>query len=294
MLAQWPFDPTVITGLVISAALYWLGARYMRAHGLGRRLAWWREALFALGLIVTFLTLDSPLDSWADQYLWAHMLQHELLALVVAPLLLLSEPLLVMWRGIPLSGRRATGQWFIQSGWPVRVFKTLERFLRRPAVSWLTFVFLFSVWHLPALYDLATENQAIHAFEHICFIFGGLLFWSHFIPSFPFKPNLGYLGQTAYFFLAALWGNVLGWAFMFSTAPSYPFYAQLSRAPGMISAITDQHIAGGVMDAADTALFITCTIIALALWLREIERQSEAEEAQAALLHQSARAPATS
>lgn len=274
-LASWPVDPAVIIGLVISAALYWRGARYMRAHGLGRRLVWWREVMFALGLIVLFLTLNSPLDDWADQYLWAHMLQHELLALIAGPLLLLGEPALVMWRGIPLSGRRTTARWFVRRSWPVRLFETLEWFFRRPIVSWLTFVILFSVWHLPSLYDLATENPAVHAFEHVCFIFGGLVFWSQFIPSFPFKPHVNPLGQSVYFFLAALWGNVLGWAFMFSTTPSYPHYTHIARAAGMISAITDQHIAGGVMDSADTALFVSCTIIALGLWLQEVERRTE-------------------
>lgn len=280
-LASWPFDPAVVIGLVISAALYWLGAHYMWTHGLGRRLVWWRMALFTLGLLVIFLTLNSPLDEWADQYLWAHMLQHELLALVGAPLLLLGEPLLVMWRGIPLSGRRATARWFVQRGWPIRLFEALERFFRRPVVSWLTFVILFSVWHLPSLYDLATENPAAHAFEHICFIFGGLVFWSQFIPSFPFKVNTNPLGQTLYFFLAALWGNILGWAFMFSTTPSYPHYTHIARTAGMISAITDQHLAGGVMDAADTALFVSCTIIALGLWLQEMERRTNTPPAMA-------------
>ncbi|HEX9037792.1 MAG TPA: cytochrome c oxidase assembly protein [Ktedonobacterales bacterium] len=281
-LARWPFDPAVLTGIVISAVLYWRGAGYMRAHGLGRHLRRWRESLFALGLVVLFFTLNSPLDDWADQYLWAHMAQHELLALVVAPLLLFGEPLMIMWRGLPLGGRRAIATWAVRTSWPVRLFETIERFLRRPVVSWLTFVILFSVWHLPTLYDLATEHAAIHAFEHVCFIFGGLVFWSQMIPSLPFKPNARPLAQSLYFALAAMWGNVLGWAFMFSTTPSYPYYVRLARTPDMISAITDQHIAGGVMDAADTAIFIACIIIALGLWLRDVERESEADGAQIA------------
>ena len=280
VLAEWPFDPAVIIGLVISGVLYWRGVRYMRAHGLARRLRAWRAALFALALVVVFFTLNSPLDDWANQYLWAHMLQHELLALVAAPLLLLGEPLMIMWRGIPLGGRRVSARWLVQRGWPVRLFETLERFFRRPAVSWLTFVILFSVWHLPALYDLAVEHEAIHAFEHVCFLFGGLVFWTQFIPSLPFKPRLGYLWQALYFFLAGLWGNVLGWAFMFSTTPSYPYYARLPRTPDMFSAIVDQHIAGGVMDIADTAIFITCIIVAFGLWLQAEERKSDFEAAQ--------------
>lgn len=278
-LAGWPYDPTVIAGIVVAAALYWLGARYMRARGLRRRLRPWRAGLFALGLLILFLALDSPLDDFADQYLWAHMLQHELLALAVAPLLLLGEPLMVMWRGVPLGGRRPIAGWAVRARWPARLFENLERFFRRPAVSWLTLVILFSLWHLPALYDLATEHVALHAFEHLCFLFGGLVFWSQLIPSLPFKPKLKPLGQAVYFGLAAMWGNILGWAFMFSTAPSYPYYAHLARTPDMISAIVDEHFAGGVMDITDTAIFLSCIMLALGLWLREVERQSEAEAA---------------
>lgn len=294
LLAHWPFDPTVIIGLVISAALYWRGVSYMRAHGLGRHLRSWRTALFALGLVVIFFTLNSPIDDWADQYLWVHMLQHELLTVVAAPLLLLGEPLMIMWRGIPLNGRRVSAKWLVQQAWPVRLFETLEHFFRRPAVSWLTFVGLFSIWHLPALYDLATANVFIHAFEHICFIFGGLVFWSQFIPSLPFKPRIGPLAQAVYFGLAAMWGNVLGWAFMFATTPSYPYYANLPRTPDMVSAITDQHFAGGIMDGADTVIFISCIMVALGLWLLEVERKSEREADQLVLALTSERATQTS
>lgn len=292
-LAEWPYDPTEIIAIVIPAVLYWLGVRYMRAHGLGRRLVWWRQASFALAIVVAFIALCSPIDDWANSYLWAHMLQHELLAFVIAPLLLLGDPLLIIWRGVPLGGRRVIGRWFVQSGWLKRFFEAAERFLRLPAVSFLTFVVLYSVWHLPALYDLAEANDAVHAFEHFCFVFGGLIFWSQFIPSFPFKPNIGYVWQSAYFMLAMAWGFVLGWPFLLSTTPSYPYYADLARTPGMLDAITDQHIAGAIMDAFDTAIFISCAIIAVAFWLRDIERKSEAEEREYQLQSQSVSTSAT-
>jgi len=50
-LAQWPFDPAVIIGVVISAALHWRGVSDRRAHGLGRHLRPWRAALFALAAL---------------------------------------------------------------------------------------------------------------------------------------------------------------------------------------------------------------------------------------------------
>lgn len=282
-LVNWPLDPAVVVGLIITAVLYWLGLRYAKRRGIERRhIAPWRTWLFALALLVIFFTLDSPLDTWADTLVWAHMVQHELLTLVAAPLLLLSQPFMLIWRGVPLGARRASLGWMARARWPLRSLEAIVNFLRRPVISWLVFTGMFSLWHLPTLYDAATQNDTVHAFEHICFLITAVLFWSQTIPSLPFKPRLGYVGQSLYFVLAMLWGNMLGWAFMDTTTAFYPYYAALPRAAGAISAVTDLHFAGGVMDLADTALFISMSIVALGLWLRDEERRQVVVDAQIA------------
>ena len=282
-LAHWPLDPAVAIGLIITAALYWLGYRYARRLGIERRsLARWRTALFVLALLVIFFTLDSPLDTWADSLVWAHMVQHELLAMVAAPLLLLSQPFMLIWRGVPLGARRSTLRWMARTRWPLGALEAIVNFLRKPMVSWIAFTGMFSVWHLPTLYDAATENDAIHAIEHICFLVTAVFFWSQVIPSLPFKPRLGYPGQAIYLGLAMLWGNVLGWAFVDATTPFYPYYAALPRAVGAISAVDDLHLAGGVMDVADTFIFISLCIMAIGLWLREQEQKQAEVDAQIA------------
>lgn len=283
MLANWSIDPLVVVGLIITGVLYWAGYRYALRTGIERRhLTWWRTALFILALLVIFFTLNSPLDTLADSLVYAHMIQHELLTMVAAPLLLFSQPFMLIWRGVPLGARRATLKWMAGARWPLRTLEAIFGFWRKPVVSWLAFTVLFSAWHLPWLYDAATENDAIHALEHMCFLVTAVFFWSQIIPSLPFKPRLSYPKQALYFALAAMWGNIMGFAFMFSTTPIYPYYAALPRAAGAISAVTDIHLAGGVMDAADTALFLSAIIIALALWLRDDERRQATVDAQIA------------
>lgn len=293
-VAGFSFDPPVALGIIISAALYWRGLRYARRLGMERAYAPWRTAVFALALVIIFFALSSPLDDLANRYVSAHMVQHELLTLAAAPLLLLSQPFMLIWRGVPLGGRRSTLQWMARKGWPLRTLERVVTFLRRPAVSWLAFTGVFSLWHLPPLYDAAVQNDAIHAFEHVCFLVTGVLFWSQVIPSLPFRPRLGRVGQAVYFTLAALWGNVLSWAFMFSTSMFYPYYANLPRTPDMLTATTDLHLAGGVMDAADTAIFITMIIVALGLWLRDEERKQAYVDAQIAAQIAAGRLPGVS
>lgn len=282
VLAAWSFDPAVIVGLIITSALYWLGLRYAKRRGIERRhLRPWRIAVFAAAMVVIFLTLNSPLDTWAESLVWAHMVQHELLTMVAAPLLLLSQPFMLLWRGVPLGARRSTLRWMSRSG-VLRALEAVIDFLRKPIVSFVLYTGMFSVWHLPALYDAATQNDAIHAFEHICFLATAVLFWSQVIPSLPFKPRLGYPGQALFCGLAMLWGNVLGFAFVDTTTAFYPYYAALPRAADAISAVNDLHFAGGVMDVADTFIFISVVIIALALWLIDDERRQVAMDAQIA------------
>ncbi len=64
-----------------------------------------RTVSFAAGLLTIVIALDSPIDTYADQLFWVHMLQHILLLTVAPPLILLGRPWPRMWRALPL--RRA-------------------------------------------------------------------------------------------------------------------------------------------------------------------------------------------
>ena len=70
----------MIVGCVLILVLYFIKARADL----------WQRICFATGIGILFLSLQSPLDTLGDTYLFsAHMAQHLLLILVVPPLLLL-------------------------------------------------------------------------------------------------------------------------------------------------------------------------------------------------------------
>ena len=103
---------------------------------------------FYAGLLTIFVALDSPLDGLADQWLWAHMIEHELLILVAAPLLLLGEPLWPVWRALPRSVRRTTLRSVLRLGWPRRAWEWVESWLFSPVTALVLFIVTFSLWHL--------------------------------------------------------------------------------------------------------------------------------------------------
>jgi cytochrome c oxidase assembly factor CtaG len=230
------------------------------------------------------VAVGGPLDAAADSLFWAHMIQHELLIMVAAPLIVFGQPWMTLWRGVPLGARRAVlGQSF-RWGWPLRLLRGLGSAIFNPRVTWVLYVGVFVVWHLPAFYDLALENLPIHVLEHVLFLATAVLFWSQIVPSWPVHRRLGYVGQAAYLITSTMVMNGLAAIYMFSTGPIYPFYAALARPAGGLTVLQDQHLAGAAMDVPGTILIFCVVVTVIGLWLREDERAPAGPEEQRVLL----------
>ena len=106
-----------LAGVAFAAALYWLGGRRQRRLLGAQRMRElrWRSVAFGGALLFVVVALQQPLDGLADKLFWAHMLEHVLLIVVVAPLLVLAAPWMRLWRALPLSTRRPLARGLQQS-----------------------------------------------------------------------------------------------------------------------------------------------------------------------------------
>ena len=266
---DWTGGPALLWALAV-ALLYWLGGRRLPARpGEG-----WRTAAFAGGLLAVLIALDSPLDGYADELFWAHMVQHVLLIGLAAPLLALSRPWIRIWRGLPLAYRRDVARTVSGPRWrPARRLVTL---LGGAVVSWLLFNVNFWAWHLPALYDAALRWEFVHAVEHLSFFATALLFWTRVVPAPPWRSPLGeggkpiYLGST----LVASW--VLAIVLAVASAPLYSAYAEQATRPGGISALTDQQLAAGVMWVPGSIAYVVAIVVIAYRWLEPREESRAA------------------
>src|SRR5689334_9706405 len=84
-------------GLVF--VLYAAGAlRLWRQAGHGRGVAVAEAVAFTTGCAALALALSPPLDEWSERSLAAHMVQHELMMVVAAPLVAVGAPLVgILW-----------------------------------------------------------------------------------------------------------------------------------------------------------------------------------------------------
>ncbi len=233
-----PFGLTIaIAGVSAAYVRGWYGIRKTRpAYFTVGRLA-----CFLSGMGVLWLAIASPLDGFADVLLSAHMGQHFLLMSVVPPLVLLGAPIVPLLRGLP--------RWMVKTAvGPMITMRWVRRaghFLTAPAVAWLSFNLVFLCWHLPPAYDFALRNEAVHDFEHICFLTTALLFWWVVLLPWPsrFRSNRWII--LPYLLLADIVNTALSAFLAFCNRPIYQFYIAGPN-PFHISALTDQ-VAGGVI-----------------------------------------------
>jgi cytochrome c oxidase assembly factor CtaG len=252
---QWSLDPSnVYVGL--AAALYLLGSRG------GYRPRPLQALSFFGGLLAIVIALDSPIDYYADQLFWVHMLQHVLLLTVAPPLFLLGRPWPRMWRALPLQPRTKIARSVAHSRWMAPV-----RALARPLPAWILFNATVVGWHIPALYDATLTSGPIHALEHTMFFFFGLLFWARVIDPGPLRPRLVWPTRIAYTASAMVVSWMLAITLVVVPHPIYGYYAALTTRPGGISALTDQQLAAGVMWVLGSLSYTITFMIGFYRWL---------------------------
>lgn len=218
---------------------FWLG--YLR--GMDRVPPGRRHALgFHLVLVICVITILGPLDTLAKSSTAAHMTQHMLLMVVIAPLWTLCRPLPQLMAG----GLRAA--------WPV--VKPVMRIVQRPMLAAIVHAIAIWLWHLPFFYMLAVDNPGWHTIEHLCFLVTAGLFWWAVL-----RSNARTLPSAMLALLLTLaHTGFLGAILTFSQVPLY----------GESRNIADQQLAGLIMWVPGGLPYLAAMGWLTARWYRNI------------------------
>jgi putative membrane protein len=260
VLEHWSFDPFLIVVIVIAgwheAGLARLARRSRPERTRQRRR---RSLLFYGGLAVLLIAVQSPVDYWADDYFFVHMMQHLLLMFAAPTLIVAGAPWQPLLDGLPGRLGRSATRGVLRGGWS-RPLRAIGRTALRPWVSVAIFNIVMVAWHLPALFDLAQDNQAVHiAVMHSSFLIAGVLFWLQFIGSPPFRIRMPPASQAA----ALLLTNVVMWILamamgILSSSSWYPVYGHI---PGVtLPPFADQQIGAGILWVCGDFWAVPCMI----------------------------------
>ena len=259
-----PWDLAVLGLLLVVGTLYLLGViKLARRAAIGR---WFEPVAFAAGWAALVLSILPPIDSLSIQYFSVHMIQHELMMLIGAPLVIAGRPLQRCLAGMPdalrmpvahvLQARPMSGAW---------------RVLTMPLVAWALHGLAIWVWHLPMLYDAAVGNEGIHTLQHAMFVGTAALFWWGML--YGRYGRAGYGVAVFYVFLTVVHTGILGAMVTFARTPLYPIYAAPAAAHG-VDPLIDQQRAGLLMWIPAGLVMTLLGLALFAAWLGESERKS--------------------
>jgi len=254
-LASWRLDPGTVFILLVAALVYVQGWRRLHRER-PYRYPVSRLVAFFGGLATIFVALDSPLDAFGNLLLLVHMIQHLFLIMVAPPLILYSQPVLAMMRGLP---RR-----WLQDGlgpfltWPL--LRRIGRGITHPVVCWIAMAWAIVFWHIPALYELGLKSQTWHQVQHGCFFWAAMLFWWPVIQVWPSPARWPRGAMIPYLIAADIVNTALSAFLSFSDRVVYSSYLQVPRLAG-ITALQDQATAGAIMWVPGSIAFLLPAVI---------------------------------
>jgi putative membrane protein len=226
--ASFSVHPSTVIGILLYAGLYrWRAAIGARdGYSLGRG----KPILLATALVVLFFSLNGWLHDLSDSYLFsAHMVQHLLLTLVVAPLLIMATP-----------------GWMLRPALRSHLVAATARWLTNPLHSFAIFNVVFAGWHLPPLYNQAMTHHWLHIVQHLMFLIVSVLMWWPILSPLPELPRLAYPLQMLYLFLMSIPMSIVAVYIAYADSVLYPSYSIAPRIWG-ISPMQDQQIGGLIM-----------------------------------------------
>jgi cytochrome c oxidase assembly factor CtaG len=183
----------------------------------------WRIASVAGGIVAAATAVASPLAHLDHHSLVAHMMQHLILMLVAAPLILLGM------RSDALPHIPAAACWLVGTGAVI-------------------------LWHVPTVFNLALQSTFWHDFERVSFLLAGLLFW---------RPVIGSSDWSApvYLFLATLPCDALSAFLVFCGHVVYRPYLSMRTGMCGLSTLDDQELAGAIMWVAVTFFYLIPALV---------------------------------
>jgi cytochrome c oxidase assembly factor CtaG len=255
----WTFDPWITIPLAVVAMAFALGyarlqARAPRGSAALRR----RAGAFTAGWVVLALALTSPLHAGGERSFTMHMIEHELIMLVAAWLLVLSRPLgLLLW-SLPQRARRA-----VTVATRSRGARASWQSLTDPFVATALQAAALWAWHAPPLFDRALASPAWHVAQHLSFLVTAILFWW----AMTRRPR-GVGVAVLCLFVTSIVGGALGALMAFSASPWYAGYAALGLTPQGLAPAEDQQLAGLLMWVPGGLVHAGAALWLLSRWLR--------------------------
>jgi cytochrome c oxidase assembly factor CtaG len=247
------FLPPLLAGGVY-VPLYARRAWTLRRQG--RAVPTWRILSFVSAVVVLVAVQVPPLDSIADEVLLAHMIQHIVIGEICSLFIVLG-----------LTGAMLAPLLRMRIARPLRT-------MCNPVVALVLWALDLYIWHLPLFYQLAIRHDLVHALEHGCLLWFGVMLWMGLLGPLPKPAWFEGWGRIGYVVAVRFTGAILANAFIWTQTVFYPVYNESDARHGL-SPLSDQNLAGAAMMIVQ--IFLT-TVLLCWLFLRFAAQDEERQQ----------------
>ena len=240
--------------LVLFAAIYARGAREVLLRSTRARSAFKKRLSWTVaGFVVLVVALLSPLHHLSESLFSAHMIQHELLMVVAAPLIVIGRPTPFLLWGLPRKARTLAGSLLSVEPTP------LAAFLLHSAALW--------VWHYPKFFDASVTNDFVHALQHLSFFGTALIFWWAIFYSRARKGGEG--NAIVYLFLTGIHTTLLGALLSFTDSVTYTAYNDAGTHLWGLTVNEDRQLGGIIMWVPGGIVYMVAALALMMKWISE-------------------------
>ncbi len=265
----WSFDPWVLTPLLALASLHLAGSLALarrageggpQRHRAGRAQRSRRAALFVSGWLALAAALVSPLHWLGERLFTFHMIEHEIVMAVAAPLFVLARPAGTLLWALPGRARLAVGRAFnhgaVAGVWQAATGPRNATVLHGLAI-W--------IWHVPAFFDATLGDVTLHRLQHLSFLLTALLFWWSVLRRSRAGTAVWHL------FVTMVHTGLLG--ALMALSPRVLYRMQTAQAPAWgLTPLEDQQLAGLVMWIPAETVYAGAALAMAAIWIRDSGR----------------------
>lgn len=216
-----------------------------------------RAVLFTCGLLVIALAEGTALHDLSEHFLFsAHMIQHMLIILVAAPLLLAGMP-----------------PWLLRPVTTLGFMQPVMRCVTNPIVAGAIFNVVLMAMHVPPIYELALHIHWTHIVQHMILLIASLLFWWPMLSPLPEFPAMSSGGQLLYLFVVKFPQIPLGAFLTFSQVPWYATYVNAPRVWQFVTPVQDQQMAGLIMSVPMSFILFGAMAAIFFVWFGQAEKE---------------------
>jgi putative membrane protein len=283
-LKSWEWRWDVIFVLLTVTLFYVTG--WVRLRQRGAKIAnTWRLAAYLAGMGFIALALLSGIGTFESLLFFIHMIQHILMMMYAAPLIMLASPFTIGVWGLPRPVRLRLARFLNQKSLLRQVIVRVTK----PGIVWMFYTLNLWMWHDPEMYERATTQSTIHNLQHLLFFFTALAIWWHTTDAAPKFHKRRTYGKRIMFAAGTYFQNLLlGIWITMSPELIYTYYATVPRLWGL-EAHRDQVIGGLIMWIPGGMMYGYTILILISRMMDYSERQAEIKAEKARLQRQRAK-----